>query len=178
MKITIQPLGFVNQKVLKFLREKLSEVFGDVVLLNPVEIPRNCYNSKRKQYLSTCILLGLQVSSITLTVIEHDIYAGNLNFVFGEAELNGKRAIISLYRLKPELYGQKNGFLFKIRALKEAMHELGHVFGLRHCESRKCVMYFSNSIVDTDLKDWRYCEDCLNVLASKNIHVNLDINHC
>ncbi|RLI79900.1 archemetzincin [Archaeoglobales archaeon] len=175
MKIAIQPIGFVNQKVLGFLKDALSEIFGDVVLLNPIEIPKECYNKDRRQYFSTCILFRLGTLSVTLAVIEHDIYANNLNFVFGEAELNGKRAIISLYRLKPELYGQKNDYLFKLRALKEAMHELGHVFGLKHCDNRHCVMFFSNSIVDTDIKDWKYCKDCLNVLAKKNIRVNQDL---
>lgn len=176
MKIAIQPIGFVNQKVLRFLKNALSKIFGEAVLLNPIEIPRNCYNKDRKQYFSTCILFRLPTLSVTLAVIEHDIYANNLNFVFGEAELNGKRAIISLYRLKPELYGQKSDSLFKLRALKEAMHELGHVFGLKHCKNRRCVMFFSNSIVDTDVKDWRYCENCLNALMNKNIHVSLNIN--
>jgi len=173
--IIIQPLGFVNSQVLKFLSNTLSKVFGEVELSNPMEIPRECYNKHRKQFFSTCILFRLPAVEVTLAIIEHDIYADNLNFVFGEAELNGKRAIISLYRLKPELYGQKNGRLFKLRALKEAMHELGHVFGLKHCDNRNCVMYFSNSIFDTDIKSWKYCKKC-EANLKRRIRINLNFD--
>lgn len=82
--------------------------------------------------------------------------------MFGEAELFGKRALISLARLRPEFYGlPPNKDVLKIRALKEAIHEIGHVLGLIHCENKRCVMSFSNSIIDVDLKDWRYCKKCL-----------------
>lgn len=95
-----------------------------------------------------------------------------MNFVFGEAELNGKRAIISLYRLKPEFYGSKDDDLFFQRVLKEAVHELGHVLGLVHCKNPKCVMHFSNSILDTDFKEWRYCDDCMKKLSKLGMEVN------
>jgi archaemetzincin len=75
-----------------------------------------------------------------------------LNFAFGLA--TDRKALISLERLRPEFYWMpEDDDLFECRALKEAMHELGHVLGLNHCPDRNCVMYFSNSIPDTDVKD-------------------------
>ena len=103
---------------------------------------------------------------------EVDTYVEGLNFIFGLAL--GKKALISLKRLKPDFYGSPDDDeLFELRVLKEAMHELGHVFGLNHCSNRKCVMHFSNSIWDTDVKDWRYCGNCLgrkliNIVQSNN----------
>ena len=166
--MNIQPIGYVNRKILELLKEKLKHFFGDSEILRPVEVNRFCFDSLRKKYISTCLLKSYPVAEITLFVTEHDLFADRLNFVFGEAELGGKRAIISLYRLRPEFYGMKDGELFKERAIKEAMHELGHVFGLIHCRNPSCVMYFSNSILDTDRKSWKYCELCLAKLKSRD----------
>ena len=49
-------------------------------------------------------------------------------------------------------------------ALKEMIHELGRVYGLDHCSYPKCIMYFSNSISDTDRKTAEFCDICKNTL--------------
>jgi archaemetzincin len=170
-RIRIQPLGYVNRKIIDYLQAELSGIFGSAKILKPLEINRRCFDSIRRRYISTCLLRSYEVDGTTLFVTEHDLFADNLNFVFGEAELGGMRAIISLFRLKPELYGEKNDDLFRERALKEAVHELGHVFGLKHCNNIFCVMRFSNSIIEVDLKDWRFCSFCLGVLERKGILV-------
>ncbi len=166
--INIQPIGYVNKKIVEFLEKSLGQIFGDSKILKPVEINKYCFDAAKRKYISTCLLKSYRVDGITLFVTEHDLFADELNFVFGEAELNGRRAIISLYRLKPEFYGEKDDDLFKERVLKEAMHELGHVFGLLHCRNPICVMYFSNSIIDTDRKRWMYCERCKDKLRFKS----------
>ena len=51
--------------------------------------------------------------------------------------------------------------------VKEAIHELGHTFGLFHCNNKLCVVYFSNSLYDTDRKGKRLCLDCKNKLRIK-----------
>ena len=173
MRISLQPIGYVNRQILYFLREKLEEIFGDAKILKPVEINRFCFDASRRKYISTCLLKSYPAHNTTLLITEQDLFADELNFVFGEAELGGKRAIISLFRLKPEFYGMNDGKLFRERALKEAMHELGHVFGLTHCRNPYCVMYFSNSILDTDRKSWKYCNVCLEKLKSKGIRLDL-----
>jgi archaemetzincin len=167
MKINLQPIGYVNRGILNFLKDKLAEIFGEAEILRPVEINRRCFDPSRRKYISTCLLRSYPVFEITLFITEHDLFADRLNFVFGEAELGGTRAIISLYRLKPEFYGIRDGELFKERALKEAMHELGHVFGLTHCKNPNCVMFFSNSILDTDRKGWKYCELCSGKISGR-----------
>jgi len=90
-----------------------------------------------------------------------DLYVSSLNFVFGLADQENRRAIIALPRLRQSYYGLPDDTdLFKQRALKEAVHELGHVFGMRHCDDRRCVMAFSNSLADTDCKSHDFCSRC------------------
>lgn len=70
-------------------------------------------------------------------------------------------ALISVTRLNPEFYGEKpDRAKYYRRILTEAVHELGHAFGLPHCTIPTCVMYFSNSIDDTDRKGYNFCKRC------------------
>jgi archaemetzincin len=96
-----------------------------------------------------------------LGVTDEDLYAENLNFVFGQAYSPGKTAVISTLRLNPTFYKQKpNENLFIERVVKEAAHEVGHTFGLKHCPIMTCVMSFSNSVGDVDRKTKYLCEGC------------------
>lgn len=96
-----------------------------------------------------------------LLVVDQDLFVPDLNFVFGEAEIGGPAAIISLTRLRPEFYRLKpDRNVFRERTAKEAVHELGHTFGLVHCRNSSCVMFFSNSLLDTDRKKNDFCSAC------------------
>jgi archaemetzincin len=68
---------------------------------------------------------------------------------------------IYLPRLRQEFYGLKpDEPLFHQRIIKEAVHELGHAFGLEHCNNQMCVMHFSNSLPDIDIKQNSFCDIC------------------
>jgi len=97
-----------------------------------------------------------------------DLYVPVLTYVFGEAQLNGKAAVVSSYRLRDELYGlPKNPQRLKERLEKEAVHELGHTFGLIHCRNPNCVMYATTYAEEIDLKSRNFCRVCSALLAKK-----------
>ncbi len=105
---------------------------------------------------------------IILSICNFDAYSSGLNFVFGQASLAGGVAVIYLPRLRQEFYGLGvDTSIFIERVLKEATHEVGHTFDLQHCPKRSCVMYFSNSLVDTDYKAKDFCNICRNKLHQK-----------
>jgi archaemetzincin len=162
--IHLQPLGQVDKNILEFLMHRISSIW-DVKLSPPIEVPKRAYNPARRQFDGSQLLSALpDTHEIVMGITEEDAYVEGLNYIFGLA--SGNKALISLKRLRPEFYGLKeDGEQFKLRALKEAMHELGHVFGVGHCSDVRCVMHFSNSISDTDYKDWRYCRLCSTRLS-------------
>jgi archaemetzincin len=181
MKIGILPIGQADTGILIQIKEKLARVFPDtmcVVIDEKLPLREEDFDKKRKQYRSNAILSEIQGYAAKKTdlnrvlgVVDTDIFVPELNFVFGEAVCPGKAALISLWRLKPEFYGDApNMELFSARTLKEAVHELGHTLGLRHCPRSSCVMHFSNSISDTDIKQSLFCDQCY-------LHATISINN-
>ena len=134
---------------------------------NILPIPKDAYYSARYQYNSSIIISSISKYTSksgvdkVLGITDFDLYVPPLNFVFGEAQYQGKVAIVSLHRLKPEFYGQPpDRKLFGDRAIKEAIHEIGHTLGLSHCQNPHCVMFFSLHIGMTDRKGKKFCEKC------------------
>jgi archaemetzincin len=135
--------------------------------LNDNQLPVNLFDKSRKQWKSDKILLWLLdknkpgKDNKILAICDHDAYSSGLNFVFGQAQIDGRVSAIYLPRLRQEFYGLKpDKSLFHQRIVKEAVHELGHIFGMEHCNNQMCVMHFSNSLLDTDIKQNRFCDIC------------------
>lgn len=122
------------------------------------------HNPARGQYYSTAILQALQPlanGNRLLAVTGHDLFVPIFTFVFGEAQLAGNCAVVSLHRLREEAYGlPPDPRLLEERLLKEAIHELGHTFGLRHCDDWRCAMSSSHSVERLDLKSVELCRTC------------------
>ena len=121
--------------------------------------PEFAYNPARGQYHSTELLARLPEGALGVAGV--DLYIPILEFVFGEAQLGGRRAIISAFRLRQEFYGlPPDPALMVERAVKEALHEWGHAAGLRHCPRYDCAMHATHSIELLDLKGDGYCPAC------------------
>jgi archaemetzincin len=173
-KLYLVPVGEVPGDVLTTLQPELEGTFDVACAIAPaLPQPLNACHRSRAQYLSSKILeelgrLDLPGASRLLGVVDLDLYVPELNFVFGQATMGGRQALIALPRLRQSFYGlAEDRDLFHLRVLKEAVHELGHTLGLGHCRDRSCVMSFSNSLRDTDVKGASFCPTCQSVLAEQ-----------
>jgi archaemetzincin len=166
-EVLIIPIGRIDPDILEAISSGLSDSFHCRTRIGgEIPIPENLYSYRRKQYHSSGILKEMEIFKkaaidAVLGVTEVDLYIPELNFVFGEADLYSSVAVISLARLRQDFYGLRPDMdLFKERAIKEAIHEIGHTCGLGHCRNPKCIMHFSNCIEDTDIKGPGFCNLC------------------
>ena len=130
--------------------------------------PRHAFDPRRKQHASGTILRWLLEAGPgggkVLGITDRDLFIPILTYVFGEAQLGGRAAVVSLARLVEdvELVGPQ---LLVERLAKEAVHEIGHAFGLLHCDSEGCVMGRSPAVREVDSKSAELCADCRARLA-------------
>ena len=129
------------------------------------------HDAIRGQYHSTAILQRMEglvndPQAQILGVTSLDLFIPILTFVFGEAQLGGRCALVSLHRLREEFYGlPPNANLLWSRLVKESVHELGHTLGLRHCRDWQCAMASTHDVERLDLKGEEYCQLCLSAAS-------------
>jgi len=169
--INIQPISFqLTEDLASLLEQHLSKEFDASIKIGPLNDtlpPLNLFDKNRRQWKSDNMLQWLidrikpDIDNIVLAMCDLDAYSSGLNFVFGQAYIDGRISAIYLPRLRQEFYAMKpDESLFRQRIIKEATHELGHALGLNHCNNPMCVMHFSNSLRDTDIKQNNFCDTC------------------
>lgn len=163
--ISLTRFGPVAAEIEEHLRRELARRFGLPVRCFGEELALVGWNPERQQYLGEALLAELHRAAPpdalrVLALTEVDLYAPEMEFIFGQAEVGGRTAIVSLHRLHPEASGEApNRILFLRRALVECVHELGHTFGLVHCPFASCVMHFSEGLEETDRKGPGFCHE-------------------
>ena len=135
--------------------------------LGAKDLPAEAIDPKRGQARADDLLKHfsqterLPEGSLGLILTDYDIFASTTNFLFGLAERRLGWAVVSTYRL-----GDRSKPVFATRVEKEIVHELGHLLGLAHCTTSKCVMSFSNTMAEVDAKTPDLCNRCLSILST------------
>lgn len=167
-EVELIPLGSSSRGLgLDVVRDGIMRVLPVTVHIRDARFTiEDAFDTSRQQYHSTQILARMLEhasagESKMLGITSFDLFIPVLTFVFGQAQLDNRAAVFSLFRLHNEFYGLPSSqeLLFE-RATKEALHELGHTFGLRHCQEHPCVMNSSTYVEDIDLKPGYFCLPC------------------
>ena len=166
--VYLVPLGEVRDDYLRILAESIEEQFGlSVTITRNNGLPHYALDPVRQQYNSNLIIKRLLDESSpdafkVLGVTDVDLFNPIFSFVFGEAQFNGKCAVVSSYRLRgnPEHTLLPGCPPLLNRLEKEVVHELGHTFGLRHCSDPDCVMKYSVGLACADRKFSFFCPAC------------------
>ncbi len=149
---------------------RLHEVFHAAVEIHPFH-PNlaKVFDPSRSQYHSSGVLKQMlddlaahgDPSDKLIGIVDVDLFIPVLTFVYGEAQLKGRCAVVSTFRLRNELYGlPADERLFRNRIEKECVHEVGHTYGLVHCREIDCVMRSSTYVEEIDLKTAMLCAAC------------------
>jgi len=164
--IAIAPIGELKAEWLDPLKLQIQQVFdypGEIVpLLDDVSF---ALDPEREQYHSTRILEALAEKAPdgavkVLGITRVDLFIPILTYVFGEAQLGGTSCVVSSFRLNVADAMGDSEMSFQDRMIKEAIHELGHCFKLRHCQEASCIMHYCRSTEDVDRKSGSLCRYC------------------
>jgi len=177
--ITLVTFGFFEQDFLEQIARVVQIEFDYPVNLREGRIDLGeFYDPARRQYNGNSILKFVDSMSFpdsikTLGIFNVDLFIPILTYIFGQAFLKGNSGIASIYRLNNERYGlPANSELLLDRSKKEVIHELGHTFGLIHCENPICVMHSSTYLEDVDQKKMQLCHHCHEKLSEFGKNTN------
>lgn len=169
--LSVVRIGEVSQDLCTELAGRLSRSLGLPCRVSdgPLSVD-DAYDPRRGQFCSPRILERLQAladgAAHVLGVADVDLFMPVLTFVFGEAILGGRVAVMSLHRLRQSVYGLPDDPLLTLaRAEREAIHELGHTFGLIHCPEYTCTMHATRSVEEIDMASEGLCPSCAGRVA-------------
>jgi archaemetzincin len=173
-ELYVLAIGPVEEDALCWAEAAAAEWFPfPVRRLATLPEPEGSWDAARGQHRSVELMKALvrnlpQGATRMLGITSFDLSIPLLTFLFGQAQLDGPVALVSLCRLRQEFYAlPPDPALLRERLTKEILHELGHTFGLTHCAESDCAMSLSSHIELVDNKSAGWCRSCGSRLARR-----------
>lgn len=170
--ITLIAIGNFDREFLEKISVAVKHEFNGTIIIKETRIDlSDFFDPVRRQYNGDKLLgiidsMRVPETTKTIGLFNVDLFIPILTYIFGQAQLGGRTAIASLYRLSNERYGMMSNDTFLLeRFQKEVIHELGHTFGLIHCHVPTCVMRSSTYVEDIDQKEMHLCLSCRKLIG-------------
>jgi len=169
--IDIVPIGYVDALAVSVVAANLQTLIGlNAATLPSRPDPQYAYLPLRSQYGAGQIIKALESMNdgarFKLGIVKCDLCTPILKFVFGESQLGGKAAVMSLHRLM-----DKDSARTYLRAAKIGVHETGHLLGIGHCRAPDCLMAFVSTIEKLDGLPLRFCTACQYEISRSLNHI-------
>lgn len=172
--IGVVPLGNIPEIDLQVIADHITGCFKlDAQILPPLEPPDHAFDERRLQYNAAIVIEAMESMQFgnhdkVIGVLNKDLFIPIFTHVFGEARQGGACGLISLFRLTKNPDGSTpSRSVIEERAAKIALHEVGHLIDLLHCEHKQCLMHFSGGIDEVDDMSLELCEYCSIYLQDK-----------
>ena len=171
--ILISPVGELSTELIQAVAAEIRRVFGFSTETSPIlQDISFALDDNRNQYHSTAVLDRLAANIPphavrVLAIAQVDLFIPILTHVYGEAQLGGAACIVSTFRLNEGRSGLNISPKYIDRIVKEAIHELGHTFNLRHCPEHSCIMHYCRNEEDVDRKSDQLCRYCVIMLQDE-----------
>lgn len=158
--LDLVPFGLIDPVIPAIVAANIQAIVGvNTHIRSAQPRPEHAYMPSRKQYDASRIIKmladDLKGAPLKLGLIRHDLCVPILTYVYGESQLGGKAAVVSIHRLF-----DTDSDRFYTRAAKIAIHELGHLLGLGHCWEVDCLMRFSKQLDQLDALPMQFCSAC------------------
>ena len=171
--ILISPVGDLSAELIEAIAGEIKRVFGFPTAIDSILQDLSfALDQNRQQHHSTMILD--QLASIAparairvIAIAQVDLFIPILTHVYGEAQLGGTACVVSTFRLNEGRSGMNIPRKYIDRIVKEAVHELGHTFNLRHCPEQSCIMHYCRNEEDVDRKSDELCRYCKVLLEDE-----------
>ncbi len=176
--ILISPVGDLSDELMAALAGEIQRVFGFSVSIESVLQDLSfALDQNRNQHHSTMILEQLAANAPAravkaIAIAQVDLFIPILTHVYGEAQLGGTASVVSTFRLNESQSGMNISPKYIGRIVKEAIHELGHTFNLRHCPEDTCIMHYCRNEEDVDRKSDELCRYCKVMLEDEIKRLN------
>lgn len=165
--IGVVPLGEVPRLAVEVIAANITAYYKSPTDILPMQpLPESAFDAARMKYNAGSLInylgtLDFAGYSKIVGVMSLDMFIPIFNYVYGQAVQGGSIALISLFRLNRNADGSTSStsLVFE-RAAKIALHELGHLFNLFHCNETKCIMHFSGVLEDLNKIPFYLCRDC------------------
>lgn len=175
-RVEVVPLGRVNLTAAHVVAGNLQALLGLAARVGePRPDPEEALVANRGQYDARVVLEELAKgvgAPFRLGVTAVDLCLPFLDYVFGEAQVGGRAAVVSLARLGGGrgAAGVPREVMLE-RLAKVALHETAHLLGITHCRAAGCLMSFSETLERIDRISLAMCPGCRADLARRRRRV-------